>query len=228
MTNRDTIYRFNAEAFIEENDLDKTFYEKVTSTNDKGKEEVSWEPVTVGTVWITDGPKEYQIHIPVSGENDHILVLPITKKQYDQFKADNGEKRRLNLVAKLSKGKLRFRKIRKSEMLVIRMSKKRINKLIEDAALCNLSTSAYARKILEGYRPRKALSEQEAADIRELVKMRADMINFYSATKGVLKNIPREKRAEFIVLGNAYQQFRVYIQKVLKKFDQIINREKEV
>jgi hypothetical protein len=224
MTKKDTIYRFNVESFIEDNNLDKTFYAKKIESENKKE---TWVPVTVGVVWITDGPKDFQVHISVSGDKDETLVFPITKKQYEMFKSSVGDKNRLNIIRKAAKEKLRFRKIKKSEMLVVRMSRKRMQKITEDAELCNLSLSAYARNVLEGYKPRKALSEQEAADIHELVMMRKDMLNFYSATKGVLGTIPREKRAEFIVLGTPYLQFRKYIQEVLMKFDSIINREKE-
>lgn len=227
MTKKDTIYRFNVESYIEDKKLDKTFYLKSLTPIDLDHNKDIWVPVTVGTVWITDGPKDFQIHIPILDEDEETLVFTITKKQYEMFKSNVGDKRRLNIIAKAAKEKLRFRKIKKSEMLVVRMSRKRMQKITEDAELCNLSLSAYARNVLEGYKPRKALSEQEAADIQELVKMRKDMLNFYSATKGVLASIPREQRAEYIVLGTPYQQFRKYIQEVLMKFDSIINREKE-
>ncbi len=64
---QDTIYRFNADSFIKENEPDKSFYESVVIPINEKNDKIEWHPVTIGTVWITEGREECQIHIPVTG-----------------------------------------------------------------------------------------------------------------------------------------------------------------
>ena len=54
MTQKDTIYRFNVEAFINKNEPDKCFYELNVVTDEKNQKKDVWNPITVGNVWITD------------------------------------------------------------------------------------------------------------------------------------------------------------------------------
>ena len=225
MTQKDTICRFNVEAFINKNEPDKCFYELNVVTDEKNQKKDVWNPITVGNVWITDGPKEFQIHITISGREEKPLVFPISEEQYKKFQSYKGDKRRLNLIAKATKGKLSYRNMRKSEMLVVRMTPYRMRKFEEAADRSNLSTSAYARQLLEGKEPKAALTDKEAADMQELVKLRADMLYFYDAVKGELAKIPRDQRTSFIVLGMPYQQFRDYIRAALIKLDKMIGDE---
>ncbi len=223
---QDTIYRFNADSFIKQNEPDKSFYESVVIPVDENNDKIEWHPVTIGTVWITAGPKECQIHIPVTGNfENYTLDLPITDEQYKKFQKYKGDKRRLNLVAKVSKGKLKFRNLNKTEMLVVRMNPHQMNLFSRDATLCGLSNSDYARKLLEGKRPRAAFTEEEKAMIENLIKLRSDMLNFYNATKGELAKIPRENRTAFIVLGMPYARFRDYIRAALIMLDKMIGDE---
>ncbi len=225
MTKQDTIYRFNADSFIKENEPGKSFYERVSTATDH-LEKVEWRPVIIGTVWITEGPKEYQIHIPVTGDfENYTLDLPITAEHYKKFQQYKGDKRRLNLVAKVSKGKLKFRNLNKTEMLVVRMNPFQMELFSRDADLCGMTVSEYARQLLEGKKPRAAFTKEETVKIEQLVKLRSDMLKFYNATKGELAKIPREQRTAFIVLGMPYAHFRDYIRAALIMLDKMIGDE---
>jgi hypothetical protein len=224
---QDTIYRFNADSYIKIYEPEKAFYEAVISVADKGSRKTEWHPVSVGTVWITEGPKEHQIHIPVTeeGMREYTLNFPITKEEYRKFQEYKGDKRRLNLVAKVAKGKLKYKNLKKTEKVEVRLNARQMQLLNRNAELCGLTTSAYARQLLEGKHPRAAFTDAEARKIEELIKLRSDMLNFYNASKAELAKIPREQRTAFIVLGLSYKSFRDYIRASLIMLDKMIGDE---
>lgn len=223
----ETIYRFNGSAFLKRTEPDCCFIERLDG-GAPGKHDFFWEPVTVGDIWVTDGPKNYQIHAEVDGqEGTYELTYIIGPEEYRKFTNYKGDKRRLNLLLKKSRERLRKKKIAATKKIDIRVTREFFEEVSKNAETANMSVSKYCRELLEGKKPRAALSSEEQAMMMEVVKMRADMAHFLGAMNATMKGMTQEERTRYLIEGQAPLWWRKQLKQALVFLDGFINRQNE-
>ena len=85
--NKETIYKISGMDFLTEHEPDKEFLAKIVIYDENRKEKICWVPTGVRSIWVTDGPNNYQIHAEFINEYDSgEKVYIITKKQYEKWK----------------------------------------------------------------------------------------------------------------------------------------------
>lgn len=188
-------------------------------------------PVDVGEVHVTVGEDEnknplYHLIAKCWSETsgNYTLDFIITKKEYLDF--INNRKRiksRLNIFLKYSKEALSVRKITKDKDLDIRMKLDLYNQLAKDAEDCKMAISAYARMLLDGKRPRKALNDEEYAIMQDFVAVYRNYENFFNAAQGTLKGMTPAQKLNYIIEGRAYSWWRKFLMEGLPIMQRMID-----
>lgn len=222
---KETIYRFNGSDWLKANEPDYEFVEKIEVPSDSGEPEFSWEPVIVNDIWISDGPHNCQIHANLEGGwgTDKKSYI-ITPEEYRKFKAYKGDKRRINLLLSKSREDLRKRKINADYKIEFRVPRQVAEEIKANAKMANKTVSRYCRELIEGKKPRAALSPEEQAMIMEVVRLRADMARFRGAVIGGMKKVSEEERPYFLINGQHSKWWREKLQKALIFLDEFINK----
>lgn len=222
---KETIYRFNGSDWLKANEPDYEFIEKIEVPSDSGDTEFSWEPVTVNDIWISDGPHNCQIHANLEGGwgTDKKSYI-ITPEEYRKFKSYKGDKRRINLLLSKSREDLRKRKINADCRIDFRVPRQVAEEIKANAKMANKTVSRYCRELIEGKKPRAALSPEEQAMIMEVVRLRADMARFRGAVIGGMKKVSEEERPYFLINGQHSKWWREKLQKALIFLDEFINK----
>ena len=222
---KETIYRFNGSDWLKANEPDYEFIEKIEVPSDSGDTEFSWEPVTVNDIWISDGPRNCQIHVNLEGGwgTDKKSYI-ITPEEYRKFKAYKGDKRRINLLLSKSREDLRKRKINADYKIEFRVPRQVAEEIKANAKMANKTVSRYCRELIEGKKPRAALSPEEQSMMMEVVRLRADMARFRGAVIGGMKKVSEEERPYFLINGQPSKWWREKLQKALIFLDEFINK----
>lgn len=222
---KETIYRFNGSDWLKANEPDYEFIEKIEVPSDSGDTEFSWEPVTVNDIWISDGPHNCQIHVNLEGGwgTDKKSYI-ITPEEYRKFKAYKGDKRRINLLLSKSREDLRKRKINADYKIEFRVPRQVAEEIKANAKMANKTVSRYCRELIEGKKPRAALTPEEQSMIMEVVRLRADMARFRGAVIGGMKTVPEKERPYFLINGHHSIWWREKLQKALIFLDEFINK----
>lgn len=225
--NTETIYKISGIDFLAEYEPDKEFLSKVIIYDENRNEKICWVPTSVRSIWVTDGPNNYQIHAEIMNEYESdVKVYILTKKQYDRWKAYKGNRRRINVLLEVSKGDLRLKKIVANKHVDIRMTDNLYRELSEGAKTAGKSVSEYCRELLEGKKPRAALTPEEFDAIMDLTKLRTDIQRFKAALGGRLGQMTKEERLQYLIEGQGMAWWRKYIKQALDRLDLLINREK--
>lgn len=222
---KETIYRFNGSDWLKANEPDYEFIEKIEVPSDSGGTEFSWEPVTVNEIWISDGPRNCQIHANLEGGwgTDKKSYI-ITPEEYRKFKSYKGDKRRINLLLSKSREDLRKRKINADCRIDFRVPRQVAEEIKANAKMANKTVSRYCRELIEGKKPRAALTPEEQSMIMEVVRLRADMARFRGAVIGGMKKVSEEERPYFLINGQHSKWWREKLQKALIFLDEFINK----
>lgn len=225
--NTETIYKISGIDFLAEYEPDKEFLSKIIIYDENRNEKICWVPTSVRMIWVTDGPKNYQIHAEIMNEYESdVKVYILTKKQYDRWKAYKGNRRRINVLLEVSKGDLRLKKIVANKHVDIRMTDKLYRELSEGAKTAGKSISEYCRELLEGKKPRAALTPEEFDAIMDLTKLRTDIQRFKASLGEELSKVPKKERPQWLINGHVAEWWRKYIKQALDRLDLLINREK--
>ena len=222
---KETTYRFNGSDWLKANEPDYEFIEKIEVPSDTEGTEFSWEPVTVNEIWISDGPHNCQIHVNLEGGwgTDKKSYI-ITPEEYRKFKAYKGDKRRINLLLSKSREDLRKRKINADCRIDFRVPRQVAEDIRTNAKKANKTVSRYCRELIEGKKPRAALSPDEQSMIMEIVRMRSDMEHFRSALNGAMQGMSQEDRASYLVNGQTPFWWRENLRKSLIYLDEFIKK----
>lgn len=225
--NKETIYKISGTEWLSKYEPNKEFLSKVIIPDKTGEDRNWWLPTTVGLIWVSDGPKNHQIHAQISNEYEsYEKVYTLTKKQYEKWKAYRGDKRRVYILLHEAKDCLRLRKIVANKHVDIRMTDNLYRELSEGAKTAGKSVSEYCRELLEGKKPRAALTPEEFDAIKDLTKLRTDIQRFKNALGGRLGQMTKEERLQYLVEGQTVAWWRKYIKQALDRIDTLINREK--
>lgn len=217
----ETIYQFNADAYLKSIDPELHFYERIEKFIDGGHSEMVWEKISVGKVWITTGPKNCQIHADIDSLGlEDVLTKEITPVQYRKFLNYKGDKRRLNMFLDLWKGQVWMRREKATKHVDIRVTPDLYNELEEAAKTCSKNLSNYCRDILKGKVPKAALSDEEKKLVNELVAIRNDIVHFRNALTGHLAGMPKQQRLSILIEGKSLSWYRENIVRSLA----ILNR----
>lgn len=224
---KETIYKISGVDFLAKYEPNKEFLAKVIVYDENRNKKNCWMPITVHSIWVTDGPNNYQIHADIVNESETMeKVYIITQKQYEKWKAYKGDKGRIKILLDESKGELRLKKIVSSKHVDIRMTDNLYRELSEGAKAADQSLSEYCRDLLEGKTPRAALTPEEFDAIMDLTKLRTDIQRFKAALGGRLGQMTKEERLQYLVEGQSVIWWRKYIKQALDRLDMLINREK--
>lgn len=225
---KETIYKISGDTFLSQYEPKKEFYLKTDILTDENEVKKVWMPVTVLEVWVSSGPKYYEIHAKIDMVPDPVLLeYCITEKQYKKWMSYKGDRRRMGVLLAEAKGDLRLKKIVANKHVDIRMTDSLYRELFDGARKAKMSMSEYCRQQLEGKKPRAALSPDEFEAMMDLTRLRADIQRFSAATTGYLGQLPKEQRLQYIVEGQAMTWWREYIKRALNRIDRLINKEKD-
>lgn len=223
---KETIYRFNGDEALQKASPGKAFF-LVTEDVASGKTKKVFTPISVLDVHISGGPERFYIHAFICNKTKNAyqgLKYEITADEYQKFQQYKGDKRRINLLLKASGGFLVVRKNAATVIKGIRMTSELAEELTANAAKCNMSFSDYCRTLLQGKTPTVALTPDEMEVMKNIVQYRTDVMKFAGAYFKVLRNIPNNERPHYIVSGESFGFWRLYIQKGLKCLDRLIDK----
>lgn len=220
----ETIYQFNADAYLKSIDSELHFYEKLEIPIDEDHFEIAYEKISVGKVWVTTGPKNCQIHADIQsltlGED---VTKEITLEQYRRFLNYKGEKRRLNMFLMVWKNLIFLKKEKATKHIDIRVTPDLYKELSETAKVCSKNLSDYCRDILKGKTPKAALSDEETKLILELAGLRNDIVHFRNALTGYLSGMPKEQRLSLLIEGKSLSWYRENIVRSLTLLNRFID-----
>lgn len=192
-------------------------------------------PVEVGEVRVIyERPKEGEdinkppyLHMAVQCDGEvsgvYTLDYPISKKDFLSFVDEKSDDQgRMSLLLKYSKGDLHIRKI-EGTRFTLRLDRKLMKQLDQDADACKMSTSAYVRKLLHGKRPRKAVTGEELEIMQDFVLVYRQYVNFWNAVQGTLKGMTPEQKLKYMIEGTAYKSWREFLIKGLPVMKRLID-----
>lgn len=225
--NTETIYQFNADAYLKTIDPELHFYERVERFIDAEHSEIVWEKISVRKVWVTTGPKNCQIHAEIDSLSlEDFLTKEITPVQYRKFLNYKGEKRRLNMFLDLWKGQVWMRREKATKHIDLRVSPEFYEVLSKGAKASKKNLSNYCRDILKGKVPKAALSDEETKLILELVGLRNDIVHFRNALTGYLSGMSKEQRLSLLIEGKSLSWYRENIVRSLTVLNRFIDNAK--
>ena len=97
--------------------------------------------------------------------------------------------------------------------LIVRLTPEHHRELIDNASLCNLTVSAYARKRLQGEHPKQRLTEQEVVALTSLSDARGDIQKLF----GFLRGKPASERERIMRDTVFMRQWKVAAQVILDR-----------
>ena len=206
--NTESKYAFNGSMALAEAHENHQFCELFTTA--EGIK--NYSPVEVGEVVIQKtGEESFCLVAKCWSEQSgyYVLNYSISKKDYLQFIEEKNK--RLKILLKYTKENLFVRKMRAQKHIDVRMTEKLYNQICKDAESCKKNPSAYLRELATGKRPRKALTNDEFEIMQDFVKVYRNYLNFFNATKGIMKGWSPEQKMKYIIDGQAYSWFRRFI-----------------
>jgi hypothetical protein len=228
---RNVIAIFQGSQLIEKTRPEKGFFIKskkryLSPKDGREHSKFSWEPVTVGDLWVDETDRKCQMHFVVYRSSGSIEQVdqPISRQSYTLFGSYKLDAHRVDLIDKvLSKNRtgLRIRKWTATEMLHLKVTKRLLDELRGNAEKCGQNLSQYCTTLLSGKHPRAAFSPEEVELLRDLKKERADVLFMFNAMIEEVAHLSAEQRMKLVINGRSYDWWREHLITALEFFDRM-------
>ena len=222
---------FQGSQLIEKTRLEKGFFIKskercFSQKDDKWHTKFSWEPVTVGDLWVDENDGKCQMHFRVRMADDTMFQVdqPISRQRYTLFGSYKLDAHRVDLIDKVlreNRTGLRIRKWTATEMLHLKVTKRLLDELRGNAEKCGQNLSQYCTTLLSGKHPRAAFSPEEVELLRDLKKERADVLFMFNAMIEEVAHLSAEQRMKLVINGRSYDWWREHLITALEFFDRM-------
>ena len=228
---RNVIAIFQGSQLIEKTRPEKGFFIKskkryLSPKDGREHSKFSWEPVTVGDLWVDETDRKCQMHFVVyriSGSIEQV-DQPISRQSYTLFGSYKLDAHRVDLIDKVlrkNRTGLHIRKWTATEMLHLKVTKRLMDELLGNAEKCGQNLSQYCTTLLSGKHPRAAFTEEELDLLRNLKKSRGDVEFQFIAMVAEFKNKSPEERMKAVISGKSYEWWREYLITALEFLDNI-------
>ena len=186
----------------------------------------SWESVTVGDLWVDETDRKCQMHFVVYRNSGSIEQVdqPISRQSYTLFGSYKLDAHRVDLIDKVlrkNRTGLRIRKWTATEMLHMKVTKRLLDELRENAEKCGQNLSQYCTTLLSGKHPRAAFSPEEVELLLNLKKERADVLFMFNAMIEEFAHLSAEQRMKLVINGRSYDWWREHLITALEFFDRM-------
>ena len=228
---RNVIVIFQGSQLIEKTRPEKGFFIKskkryLSPKDGREHSKFSWEPVTVGDLWVDETDRKCQMHFVVYRNSGSIEQVdqPISRQSYTLFGSYKLDAHRVDLIDKVlrkNRTGLRIRKWTATEMLHVKVTKRLLDELRGNAEKCGQNLSQYCTTLLSGKHPRAAFTEEELDLLRNLKKSRGDVEFQFIAMVAEFKNKSPEERMKAVISGKSYEWWREYLITALEFLDNI-------
>jgi hypothetical protein len=228
---RNEIVIFQGSQLIEKTRPEKGFFIKskkryLSPKDGREHSKFSWEPVTVGDLWVDETDRKCQMHFVVYRNSGSIEQVdqPISRQSYTLFGSYKLDAHRVDLIDKVlrkNRTGLRIRKWTATEMLHLKVTKRLMDELLRNAEKCGQNLSQYCTTLLSGKHPRAAFTEEELDLLRNLKKSRGDVEFQFIAMVAEFKNKSPEERMKAVISGKSYEWWREYLITALEFLDNI-------
>ena len=228
---RNVIAKFQGSQLIEKTRPEKGFFIKskkryLSPKDGREHSKFSWEPVTVGDLWVDETDRKCQMHFVVYRNSGSIEQVdqPISRQSYTLFGSYKLDAHRVDLIDKVlrkNRTGLRIRKWTATEMLHLKVTKRLMDELLGNAEKCGQNLSQYCTTLLSGKHPRAAFTEEELDLLRNLKKSRGDVEFQFIAMVAEFKNKSPEERMKAVISGKSYEWWREYLITALEFLDNI-------
>jgi hypothetical protein len=228
---RNVIAIFQGSQLIEKTRPEKGFFIKskkryLSPKDGREHSKFSWEPVTVGDLWVDETDRKCQMHFVVYRSSGSIEQIdqPISRQSYTLFGSYKLDAHRVDLIDKVlrkNRTGLRIRKWTATEMLHLKVTKRLLDELLGNAKKCGQNLSQYCTTLLSGKHPRAAFTEEELNLLRNLKKSRGDVEFQFIAMVAEFKNKSPEERMKAVISGKSYEWWREYLITALEFLDNI-------
>ena len=198
----------------------------VSAKDGREHSKFSWEPVTVGDLWVDETDRKCRMHFVVHRSDGRIEQVdqPISRQRYVLFGSYKLDAHRVDLIDKVlreNRTGLCIRKWTATEMLHVKVTKRLMDELRGNAEKCGRNLSQYCTALLSGKHPRAAFTEEELDLLRNLKKSRADVLLQFNAMVAEFAHKPDEERFRAVISGRSYDWWREYLITALEFFDKM-------
>ena len=231
---RNEIVIFQGSQLIEKTRPEKGFFIKskkryLSPKDGREHSKFSWEPVTVGDLWVDETDRKCQMHFVVYRSSGSIEQVdqPISRQRYNLFVGYKLDAHRVDLIEKVlrkNRTGLRIRKWTATEMLHLKVTKRLMDELLGNAKKCGQSLSQYCISLLSGKHPRAAFNPEELELLRNLKKERADVQLMFNAMIAELASLPDAERMRVVINDKSYDWWREHLITALEFFDLMRDR----
>ena len=228
---RNVIAKFKGSQLLEKARPEKGFFIKskkryLSPKDGREHSKFSWEPVTVGDLWVDETDRKCQMHFVVYRNSGSIEQVdqPISRQSYTLFGSYKLDAHRVDLIDKVlrkNRTGLRIRKWTATEMLHLKVTKRLMDELLGNAEKCGQNLSQYCTTLLSGKHPRAEFTEEELDLLRNLKKSRGDVEFQFIAMVAEFKNKSPEERMKAVISGKSYEWWREYLITALEFLDNI-------
>jgi hypothetical protein len=234
ITERTETMIFQGSQLLEKARPEKGFFIKsrkrcFSPKDDKWHTKFSWEPVTVGDLWVDENCGKFQMHFRVRMANDTMFQIdqPISRQSYTLFAHYKLDAHRVDLIEKVlhrNQSGLCIRKLVATELLHMKVTKRLLDELRENAEKCGQNLSQYCTTLLSGKHPRTAFTDEELELLRSLKKSRSDVLLQFNAMVAEFAHKPDEERFRAVIHGKSYDWWREHLITALEFFDRMRDR----
>lgn len=229
--NNDTTTKFQGSLLVEDARPEKGFFIKsrkrcFSPKDDKWHTKFSWEPVTVGDLWVDENCGKCQMHFRVRMADGTRFQVdqPISRQRFNLFVGYKLDAHRVDMIEKVlheNKSGLCIRKWVATELLHMKVTKRLLEELRAGAKKCGQSLSQYCISLLSGKRPRAAFSEEELELLRSLKKSRSDVLLQFNAMVAEFAHKSDDERFRAVINGRSYDWWREHLITALEFFDRM-------
>ncbi len=161
--------------------------------------------------------------------NDTMFQIdqPISRQSYTLFAHYKLDAHRVDLIEKVlhrNQSGLCIRKLVATELLHMKVTKRLLDELRENAEKCGQNLSQYCTTLLSGKHPRTAFTDEELELLRSLKKSRSDVLLQFNAMVAEFAHKPDEERFRAVIHGKSYDWWREHLITALEFFDRMRDR----
>lgn len=232
--NRDSSETYQGSRLIETARPGKGFFIKsrmryYSEKDNKVHSRFSWEPVTVGDLWLDNRDGKFQMHFIAHRPDGSTLQFdqPVSRQLYTQFLGYKLDAYRADLIANVlrrNRTGLCVRKWPADKMLHLKVTERLLDELTVGSEKCGQSLNRYCNGLLSGKRPRAAFSKDELELLQGLKKSRADVQLQFNAMIAEFAHRSDEERLKAVISGKSYEWWREYLITALEFFDRMRDR----
>lgn len=225
---------FQGSQLIEKTRPEKGFFIKskkryLSPKDGREHSKFSWEPVTVGDLWVDETDRKCQMHFVVYRNSGSIEQVdqPMSRQSYTLFGSYKLDAHRVDLIDKVlrkNRTGLRIRKWTATEMLHLKVTKRLMDELLGNAEKCGQNLSQYCTKLLSGKHPRAAFTDEELDLLRNLKKSRGDVLLQFNAMVAEFAHKSDEERFRAVIHGKSFDWWREHLITALEFFDRMRDR----